>query len=137
MFENFWEKIRGSRAESEEPKALQLINDTESFTVLILTVSEYYRARHRAIFMVHYQEPKEGAAYLVRFVVDRKYAIEYYIDSDPRMGGFFGGVRLAIGPEYVSPIVFWSDEADRRFYKAATTEAIQKNLALLDEFLRK
>lgn len=137
MLENFWEKIRGSRADSEESEARQLINDTESFGVLILTVSEYYRARRRSIFMVHYQEPTEGAAYLVRFVVDRKYAVEYYIDSDPRMGGFFGGVRLGIGPEYVNPIVFWSDEADRRFYNAATIEAIQKNLALLDEFFRK
>jgi hypothetical protein len=137
MLENFWEKIRGTRAGSEESDALQLINDTESFTVLITTVSGYYRARQRSIFMVHYKEPKEGTDYLVRFVVDRKYAVEYYIDSDPRMGGFFGGVRLAIGPEYVNPIVFWSDEADRRFYKAATKEAIQKNLALLDEFFRK
>jgi hypothetical protein len=133
MFE-FWKNIRASHPESEERDAVQLINDAESFTLLILTVSDYYRARQRSIFMVHYQEPNEGGAYLVRFIVDRKHAVEYYIDSDPRMGGLFGGVRLGIGPEYVNPIVFWSNEADGRFYCAATTEAIQKNLALLDEF---
>jgi hypothetical protein len=133
MFE-FWKNIRASRPESEERDAAQLIHDAESFKLLILTVSEYYRARQRSIFMVHYQEPKEGGTYLVRFIVDRKHAVEYYIDSDPRMGGLFGGVRLGIGPEYVNPIVFWSNEAGGRFYCVATTAAIQKNLALLDEF---
>jgi hypothetical protein len=43
-------------------------------------------------------------------------------------------VSLAIGPHYFAPADFWSYENSKRFKIEASTEAIEHNLKLLDEF---
>jgi hypothetical protein len=114
---------------------MQLNNDLDSFSLLITTISSYYHTRRRPLQVFFYQQPEGQDRYCIRFLIDRKHVVEYGIEYEPKVRGNIGELRLGIGPEYFSPIAFWSEAQSRRFSLAATTDAICNNLALLDEFL--
>ena len=78
-------------------------------------------------------EDKEWDAFDLHFLLDRKHVIKYGICGNRH--SYTGGVGLAIGPHYFAPSDFWSYENSQRFKMAATTDAVEHNLRLLDEFL--
>lgn len=112
---------------------MQLGNDLKSFQRLYEAVNSFYgrcAIRHWAIF--EDLTPEQEDKYYVRFLVDRKHVVEYAVVTD--RGFQLSGVSLAIGPRYFGPADFWSYENSKRFALEATTEAIEQNLHLLDEF---
>jgi len=70
--------------------------------------------------------------FFVCYLINRKHAIKYEFFFDRNL--FIGSLTLAIGPHYFGSSAFWSYENSTRFSINATTEAVEKNLALLDEF---
>lgn len=112
---------------------MQLGNDFKSFQSLYESVNSFYGTyanRHWTIF--EDLAPGQGDRYYVRFLADRTHVIEYAVATD--RGLQLSGVSLAIGPRYFGPADFWSYENSKRFALEATTEAIEQNLRLLDEF---
>jgi hypothetical protein len=71
--------------------------------------------------------------YFLRFLLDKRHVIECRIEKD--RGLFIAIPSIAIGPHYFSPGQFWDYENAQRFTLEATTEGIDHNLRLLDEFL--
>ena len=67
------------------------------------------------------------------FLLDRKHVFRYGIGKDRRM--MLGSLELGIGPHYFSAADFWDEANFKRFSMEASTEAIEHNLGLLDEFL--
>jgi hypothetical protein len=114
---------------------MQLSDDLSGRNLLIHTVIQYYRSNGaRPVRKFSETEDKEWAHFYAHFLVDRKYVIRYGIGAD--RGDLRGGVELAIGPHYFGPADFWSYENSERFTLEASTEGIERNLALLDEFWR-
>ena len=113
---------------------MQLKNDIESRNALDQTIYAYYKKvgnRHVRNFS-HAVDPSE-MHFDTYFLVDRKHVIRYGINFD--RGFWLGAVALGIGPHYFGAADFWSYENSTRFTLEATTEGVEKNLALLDEFL--
>jgi hypothetical protein len=69
------------------------------------------------------------------YLIDKKHVIQYGIGEDRHV--MLGGLALGIGPRYFGPSEFWDYENSERFSMEASTEAVEKNLNLLDEFLGK
>lgn len=114
---------------------MQLNHDVSSFTLLYEAVISYYKKngdRHISIFADKSPEGGGGKFY-IRFLLDRKHVVEYVILQD--RGFSLSGLSLAIGPHYFGPADFWSYKDSERFTLEASTEGVQKNLELLDEFL--
>lgn len=116
---------------------MQLKNNASSAEALFNSVSTFYFDGGRKCVIFENTLPNESVEtdYFVRFLLDRKYVVEYRIASD--RGRFLSVVSLAIGPEYFSPGDFWDYENAQRFDLEASTDAIPYNLKLLDEFLVK
>ena len=77
--------------------------------------------------------PKPGNSLEFCFLIDRKHIAKYSIGID--RDTYLGVLLLAIGPHYFSASQFWSYENSQRFTLEASTEGVEKNLRLLDEFL--
>lgn len=115
---------------------VQLKNDEIGFSALYNTVVKYYEVHgERSVFIFESQEPSDDfdSGYYVRFLMDRKNVIEYKICSDRNMS--IAILSLAIGPHYFNPGEFWNYKNSQRFTLEATTEGLEFNLKLLDEFL--
>jgi hypothetical protein len=80
------------------------------------------------------QSCNEGWGWVyVHYIFDRRHVIRYGIGMDRYI--WVGGVELGIGPGYFDAADFWSHENSERFSQIATTENVESNLRLLDEFL--
>lgn len=113
---------------------MQLSSDYAGFELLFNTVRLYYsNTGNRQLNIFSQELPDANGRYQIRFLVDRKYVVQYSIGED--RGYFLGGLALAIGPQYFGPADFWSYENSERFAMGATTDCITQNLSLLDEFL--
>ena len=113
---------------------MQLKNDIESKNLLDKTILDFFgRQKGRIVRNFMRQEEDEGAVYCSYFLIDRRHVIRYSIGRD--RGYWLGALELAIGPHYFGVADFWSYEASEQFSLEATTTAVEKNLALLDEFL--
>lgn len=115
---------------------VQLRNEMESFDALFNAVSLFYERQGKrkiVIFEEKYPDGDIESGYFVRYLLDRKYVVEYRIVSDRNF--LLSVLSLAIGPHYFSPGDFWDYENSQRFRLEASTEAIAQNLLLLDEFL--
>lgn len=113
---------------------MQLKNDFSGRNLLDETIRSYYKDngdRHVSIFL-HSTNEEWGWRY-AHVLLDRKIVIRYGVGED--RGMLLGGVELAIGPHYFGPSDFWSYENSQRFTLEASTEGVEKNLRLLDEFL--
>jgi len=113
-----------------------LKNDEKSFDLLFNTVGDYYEKNgNRTVYRFEKSKPITGleADYFVRFLLEKKYVIEYRITQD--RGLFIAIPSLAIGPHYFSPGEFWDYKNAGRFTLEASTEGVEQNLKLLDEFL--
>lgn len=112
---------------------MQLKIDVDGRNLLDETIHNFYKrngARNVRNFM--HSEDKEWGTFYTHFLIDRKHVIRYGIGQD--RGFLLGGVDLAIGPHYFTPSVFWSYENSERFSLEASTEGVEQNLALMDEF---
>lgn len=111
---------------------MQLTLDSSGLSLLRQTIESYYQKNQsRQVFI--FQEttdPEWGWRYL-HFLVDRKYVIRYGYGEDRSITG---GIELAIGPHYFAPAEFWSPKEANRFTLEASTEGVEQNLRLLDEF---
>jgi hypothetical protein len=112
---------------------MQLSNDLEGRNLLEKTILNFYKdAGERSVANFLRTEDKEWGFLYSHFLVDKIHVIRYGIGSD--RGICVGGVELAIGPHYFGPADFWSYKDSERFTLEASTEAIKRNLRLLDEF---
>jgi hypothetical protein len=115
---------------------VQLKNEMRSFDMLFNAVSSFYQKNEdRKILIFDEKFPSEDtdSGYFIRYLLDRKHVVEYRIVND--RGFFLSILSLAIGPHYFPPADFWDYENSQRFSLEASTEAIENNLKLLDEFL--
>lgn len=113
---------------------MQLKNDADGRNLLDETIRLYFKKngdRATSNFL-HTNDAEWGWSY-THFLLERKVVLRYGIGED--RGMCVGGIQLAIGPHYFSAADFWSYEASQRFSLEASTEAVEKNLRLLDEFL--
>lgn len=114
---------------------MQLENDEKSFSLLFNAIGDYYEKNgNRAVHRFENVKPSgTETGYFVRFLLERKHVVEYRIAQD--RDTFIGILSLAIGPHYFSPGEFLDYENSQRFVLEASTEGIETNLKLLDEFL--
>ncbi|MDP5007643.1 MAG: hypothetical protein NWQ13_01240 [Glaciimonas sp.] len=111
-----------------------LLNDSESSrNMLYSCIENFYKKTNRNIYIFSLPFPESDDAYELCFLLDRKHVVKYRIGKD--RGFYLGTVLLAIGPHYFGAADFWSYENWKRFTIEASTEGIEQNLALLDEFL--
>jgi hypothetical protein len=102
---------------------------------LFNAISSYYAERRR-VFTIFDNASMSGeppTGYYVRFLLERKFVVEYKFESD--RDTLVGTVSLGIGPAYFMPADFWNYENSQRFSLDESTEAIRHNLGVLDEFL--
>jgi len=113
---------------------VQLKNNVEGRNLLDKTIRDFYRknGNRNAVRFLH-SEDKEWGWFYTHFLIDRKHVIRYGFGQD--RGFWVGGVELGIGPHYFKAADFWSYEDSERFTLEATTDGVEHNLALLDEFL--
>jgi hypothetical protein len=110
-----------------------LSTDLEGRNLLDDTIYNYYRKngnRHVRNFL--HTEDKVLGWYFTHFIVNRKHVIRYGFGRDREF--MVGGVELGIGPHYFGAADYWSYENFQRFTIEASTEGVEHNLALLDEF---
>lgn len=111
-----------------------LLNDSEeSRNALCQKVEEYYKNKNKNIYIFSMPQFDRNEEYEISFLVNRKHVVKYCIGHD--RGIYLCAVLLAIGPHYFGPADFWSYKDSERFTLEASTEGVQKNLELLDEFL--
>lgn len=113
-----------------------LKNDEQSFELLFNAIGDYYKKKgNRVAYRFENVKPNSDmdADYFVRFLLEKKHVVEYRITED--RGYFISVPSLAIGPHYFNPEEFWDYENSQRFTLEASTEGIERNLKLLDEFL--
>ena len=109
-----------------------LINDLDGRNALRNTIFSFYEKNgNRPVS--NFLDSEENGFFYVHFLINRKHVIRYSVGRD--RGIFVGGVSLAIGPHYFGPYDFWDYENSERFSMEASTEAVENNLSLLDEFL--
>lgn len=113
---------------------MQLKNDIEGLNTLDDVIHEFYEFYGRRQIRVFMRSKHEDWDWhYVHFILNHKHIIKCGIGQDRNM--WLGGLELAIGPHYFGPADFWDYENSQRFSLEATTEAVFKNLRLLDEFL--
>ena len=97
-------------------------------------IQEYYSKNgNRHIRKFKSSENKDWGWHYLHYLVDRRHVIRYGIGQDRNV--WVGGLELAIGPSYFEAADFWSYANSERFTLEASTEGVERNLALLDEFL--
>lgn len=113
---------------------MQLKSEMDSFSLLFNSVSKYYEDDEREVLIFEKKFPEEkcDSDYFVRFLVEKKHVVEYRISKD--RGLFLSIVSVAIGPHYFVPNEYWDYKNSQRFFLEASTEAITRNLEILDEF---
>lgn len=111
---------------------MRLRNDEATWNKLREVISDHYDKQGRPLTFFSPDFSAEDSVE-VAFLIDRKHVAKYLIGVD--RGIFTGALLLAIGPHYFRPSQFWSYEDSKRFSIDATTEAVEHNLSLLDEFL--
>lgn len=113
---------------------MMIRNDIDGRNLLRKTISSFYEAnggRHLYCFRV---DQKDSSGWHEEHcLLDRKHVFSYSIGSDRDTA--IGAIALAIGPHYFTPANFWDYENSTRFSIESSTEAVEKNLRLLDEFL--
>lgn len=113
---------------------MKIENCVEGRNLLRRTISSFYEIngnRHLHCFRV--DRIGECEWHEEHCLLDRKHVFSYSVGSD--RGTTIGGIALAIGPHYFTPANFWEYENSKRFSMESSTEAVEKNLRLLDEFL--
>jgi hypothetical protein len=111
---------------------VQLKIDEDGWNNLSEVIENYYKQRDRLVRIFSTSEPSCGSLDFC-FLIDRKHVAKYIVGSDRRME--LGVLLLAIGPHYFAPVDFWDYPNSQRFRIEASTEAVEHNLKLLDEFL--
>ena len=118
---------------------MRLKNDVTGLDELFNCLSDFYQSRKRSFSCldlgVKGNGDSEGDHYYVCFLLDKKTAIRYSIPIAFRT---LPDLQLGIGPHYAS----LSELADLTnenfaygFYLDSTTEAVEHNLKLLDQYL--
>lgn len=115
---------------------MRLKNDPSGIDDLVDFLRNYYEGRGREIRYLSSgtvgRGGDEGDYYYVSCLLDRKHVIKYSIPTAIRT---FAGLWVGIGPEYV-PIEWVVNQVSaKRFNGDSTSEAVEQNLALLDEYL--
>jgi hypothetical protein len=115
---------------------VQLKNNLSSSDALYNYVSTFYFDLGRKCVIFEHELPSDDveSGYFIRFLLDRRHVIEYKIAVD--RGLLLSIVSLAIGPQYFTPGDFWDYKNAQRFSLEASTDAVDCNLKLLDEFFR-
>jgi len=112
---------------------MQLKNDANGRNTLRETVLNHYERKGKKITAFLRSTTDDGWRY-EHYLLDGKYVFKYGIGVD--RNSLIGGICLAIGPHYFGPADFWDYPNSERFSMEASTEAVERNLCLLDEFLR-
>jgi hypothetical protein len=107
--------------------------NNEGMQSLYNTVAMYYAAKKQNAVIYEKNLPlkDEKSDIFVRFLVYRRHIVECRIGWDRSL---LAATSLAIGPGFFSPAEFWDYENSLRFTVEPTTEGVEKNLRLMDEF---
>lgn len=110
---------------------MQLKNDDDGQNSLRETVLKHYKKL--AIVINLFLLSDQNGWHYEHFLLDRKHVFRYGIGEDRRM--MVGSLELGIGPHYFSAADFWDYPNFKRFSIEASTESVERNLSLFDEFL--
>jgi len=111
-----------------------LRNDLDGRNALKDTVVTYFeRCGGRVVACFLESKNEEWGWAYQHFILERKHIFRYGLGDDRHLS--IGGLELAIGPHYFGPAIFWDYSNAQRFKMEASTDAVEHNLRLLDEFL--
>lgn len=110
---------------------VRLNNDDYGQNLLRETVLNHYQKSGRIISPFLMSDEYEW--HYEHFILDREHVFRYGIGEDRKIK--LGTIELGIGPHYFGPSDFWDYPNSERFSIEASTEAVERNLNLLDEFL--
>ncbi len=99
---------------------------------LFETLTNYYKNRNFVI-LENSVNPEWGGFKIV-YLLDRKYVIRYEVFKD-RGSEILGSLSMAIGPYFLSPSEFWSEEMGSKFHIQFDAFFIKINLDLLERYL--
>jgi hypothetical protein len=115
---------------------VQLKNEISNPEDLFEALTYFYKIKNREMRYLSSgyvgQGGSEGDCFYVSFLLDRQYVLRY---SMPNARRTFPVIYLGIGPEYVP--IEWLVQKDAEFKLSweMTSQAVGKNLILLDDFL--
>ncbi|WP_147400570.1 hypothetical protein [Acidovorax cavernicola] len=119
-----------------EKYIVRLKNDPSGISELTALIKKYYTLRNREILIVSSGTSgrglNEGDSYYVSFMIDRKHILKYSIPTAIRT---FACLWIGIGPEYIPINYAINGKYEELFSVDSTTEAVEKNLELLDDYL--
>lgn len=110
---------------------MQLKNDDNGQNTLRTNIIKHYKEKE--ISISNFLISDENGWHYEYFLLDRKHVFRYGIGEDRRI--ILGSLELGIGPHYFCPSDFWDYSNSERFSIEASTNAVEQNLKLLDEFL--
>lgn len=112
---------------------VQLSLDFSGQKLLRSTIESFYKTNGaRSAHILREEIDPEWGWYYLYFLVDQKHVVRYGYGNDR---GVTGGIELAIENRYLAPAEFWTPKDAERFTLEASTDGVEKNLRLLDEFL--
>lgn len=100
--------------------------------VLFETLKNYYKNRNFVI-LENWADP-DWNGFKIVYLLDRKYVIRYEVFKE-RGSEILGSLSMAIGPYFLSPSQFWSEEMGSKFQIQFDTFFIKINLDLLERYL--
>jgi hypothetical protein len=109
-----------------------LKNNEEGRSMLTACVCDFYESNGQRS-AICFLDSGENGFLSAHFLIDRKHVLRYSLGED--RGTIRGAIEVGIGPHYFRPSQFWDFENSERFSMDASTEAVEHNLILLDEFL--
>lgn len=115
---------------------MQFRTDASGVDELWDFLRQYYEKKNRGIKFLssgsvgHYDD--EGDHYFVTFLLDRKHVLKYSMPTAIRTSSI---LWVGIGPEYVPIQWTLGAESSMRFSGDRSSDAVEKNLVLLDEYL--
>jgi hypothetical protein len=120
---------------------MELKNNQDSFYALNACVDKYYQERGypclpyggTKIQKIYIDGKEYEEEYQQVYFVARKHFIQYSIAIDTR--NFYSMLSLAVGPHFVNMRWLVTEENESKFSMDSTTEAVEHNLAMLDEYL--
>lgn len=110
---------------------MKLNNDDTGQNLIRNTVLNHYKCAGIVVSLFLISD--EHQWHYEHFLLDRKHVFRYGIGKDREIT--LATLELGIGPHYFGPSDFLDYQNSQRFSIEASTNAVEQNLNLLDEFL--
>jgi hypothetical protein len=110
---------------------MKIENDENGSFLLVETIEAYYRLQGRECRSLG-REVHENESIFLQFIIDKKHIIGYALAIDTR--NYYTAPSIGIGPCFVDPWYLMGFEFGQGFSMANTSEAVEQNLKLLDQY---